>query len=610
MNPHYRPTGVRLLPFVSRTLAMLLVGIACALIVPARATAAPKADALSTVSERSGFRVTGRYDEVERLCPEYAKTWPGVVRCAEFGRTPEGRPMLALVASRSGALTPDDARERGIPVMLMQGGIHAGEIDGKDAGFLALREMLQGKLARGTLDSFVLVFVPVFNIDGHERFGRWNRPNQNGPEEMGWRVTAQNFNLNRDYAKADAPEMQSMLRLLDAWDPVLYVDLHVTDGAQFEPDVSNTMEPTLQDDPGLQPLGRALIADLNKTLTSQGFITLDFYPSFLIGDDPMSGFGVSATPPRFSTGYWALRNRFSLLVETHSWKDYPRRVRITHNIIVALSEMMAKQGKAWRDAAREADARAERLGGQDVPVDFDIGPHTTTIDFRGYAYTRDPSPVSGSLVTRYDPTKPQVWRVPFRDTLVPKLTVRVPRGAYVIPAAYAAMFGERLSIHGIRFDRLDKPAAAASVEAFRATKATPAAATFESHTMMKLEGAWAPEKRDIPAGSLIVPIAQPKARLILALLEPQAPDSYASWGFFNASFESKESMESYVAEQVAKDLLASRPDVAKAFNERLASDPDFAKNPDARLEFFYRRHPSWDERLNLYPVLRIQDTRP
>src|SRR6185312_8268012 len=245
-------------------------------------------DALSTTAERSGFRVTGRYDEVERLCAQFAKAYPGVVRSTEFGRTPEGRPMLALVISRSGALTPQDARERNIPVMLAQGGIHAGEIDGKDAGFLAIREMLQGKLAKGALESFVLVFVPVFNVDGHERFGRWNRPNQVGPEEMGWRTTAQGFNLNRDYTKADAPEMQAMLRLLEAWDPVLYVDLHVTDGAQFQHDVSNTLEPTRAGDPAMQPGGRALVGELNDTLTRMGSLPLDFYPSFVQDDDPAS----------------------------------------------------------------------------------------------------------------------------------------------------------------------------------------------------------------------------------------------------------------------------------------------------------------------------------
>src|SRR5437660_1244337 len=144
---------------------------------------------------------------------------------------------------RTGALTPEAARKKGLPVLLVQGGIHAGEIDGKDAGFLALREALENRAAKGALDRQVLVFVPVFNVDGHERFGRWNRPNQRGPEEMGWRTTSQNLNLNRDYSKADAPEMQAMLRLVNAWDPLAYIDLHVTDGAQFEHDIAVLIEP-------------------------------------------------------------------------------------------------------------------------------------------------------------------------------------------------------------------------------------------------------------------------------------------------------------------------------------------------------------------------------
>jgi hypothetical protein len=570
--------------------------------------ATPKA--LETVSERSGFRVTGRYDEVERLCAEFAKAFPGNVRSFEFGRTPEGRPLLALAISKSGALTPEDARERGIPVMVAQGGIHAGEIDGKDAGFLAVREMLQGQAAKGALEQFVLVFVPVFNVDGHERFGRYNRPNQNGPEEMGWRVTSQNYNLNRDYTKADAPEMQAMLRLLDAWDPVLYVDLHVTDGAQFEVDVSNNLEPVLTGDTGMQPGGRALIKELNTALTAQGSLPVDFYPSFRENDDPMSGFDASPYPPRFSTGYWAVRNRYSLLVETHSWKDYPTRVRVTHNILVKLAEMTAKQGRDWRKLAKDADARAEKLGGQEVTLDYDVGPHTTMIDFRGYAYTRELSPISGTLVTRYDPTKPQVWRVPFRDTLIPKVTVKAPRGAYVVPPAHAAWVGERLSIHGIRFERLGRAAQGAKVEAFRATQVTFGSAPFEGHFTAKLDGAWKEEKQDIPAGSLIVPIAQSKARLILTLLEPQCGDSYAAWGFFNSAFEQKEYMEAYVAEDVAKQMLASDPALAEEFKRQLATDADFARSPQARLDFFYKRHPSYDQRLNLYPVLRIATARP
>jgi hypothetical protein len=586
---------------------LFLALLAFASLIPARAATPARPSALETVSERSGFRITGRYGEVERLCLAFAQAYPQSVRCTEFGRTPENRPMLALVISKSGALTPQDARERNIPVTLMQGGIHAGEIDGKDAGFLAVREMLSGKLAPRALESFVFVFVPVFNVDGHERFGRWNRPNQNGPEEMGWRVTAQNLNLNRDYTKADAPETQAMLRLLEAWDPVLYVDLHVTDGAEFEHDVANLLEPIYMGDSELRTAGRVALDDLNKALTAQGSLPLDFYPSFTNTDDPQSGFTVGAYNPRFSTGYWPLHNRFALLVETHSWKDYPTRVRTTHNIIIKLSEMTAQHGREWRKLMRGADERAQRLGGQDVPLDFQAGPHTRTIDFRGYAYTRTPSEISGALVTRYDRTKPQIWRVPLYDTIIPKLTVRAPLGGYVVPPAYAAVIGERLAVHGVRFDRIDKAVTGKPVESFRATGARFATAPFEGRTPATLTGQWQEERRDLPAGSLYVPISQPLARLVMTLLEPLAPDSFAAWGFFNAAFEAKEYMEPYVAEQVAKEMLASDPATAEEFAKRLAQEPEFAKDPAARLDFFYRRHPSWDERQNLYPVVRVKE---
>jgi Zinc carboxypeptidase len=566
--------------------------------------AAPQDAALQTVAERSKFQRTGRYDEVVRLCAAYERAWRDAVRCTQFGRTPEGRPMLVLAVSRTGALTPEQARKQNLPVMLMQGGIHAGESDGKDAGLLAVRELLNGEAAAGALKSFVLVFVPVFNVDGHERFGRWNRPNQVGPEEMGWRATAQNFNLNRDYMKADAPEMQAMLRLLGAWDPVLYVDLHVTDDAQFQHDVSNTLEPFYAGDSELRPAGRALVQELNGKIAKMGSLPLDFYPSFVVDDDPASGFAAASPPPRFSHGYWALHNRFAMLVETHSWKDYPTRVRVTRNIIVTLTQMMAKEGSHWRALQHEADLRASKLGGQDVALDFDNGPHVTMIDFQGYAYTREPSAISGSLVTHYDNSKAQVWHIPLKDEVIPKTLVKAPVGGYVVPAAYAAWVGEKLTLHGIRFERIAQPKPDLQLETFRASKVTYSKTSFEGHTTMTFEGRWQPEDRAVPAGSLFVPIAQPNARVLVALLEPQAPDSLAAWGFFNTAFEPKEYMEPYVAEEVARDMLAKDPAVAAEFREKLAHDPEFAANSQARLDFFYRRSPSWDERLNLYPVYR------
>jgi hypothetical protein len=570
----------------------------------AEAASAASSGALRTAAEQSNNRRTGRYEEVERLCPAFQKQWPQQVRCFEFGRTPEGRPLLALAASADGTLDAASAQRAGRPVVLMQGGIHAGEIDGKDAGLLALRQMLEGTIAKDALKSTTFVFVPVFNVDGHERFGRWNRPNQVGPEEMGWRATAQNLNLNRDYLKAEAPEMQAMLRLLGEWDPILYVDLHVTDGAKFEHDISYTVAPTLNGFDSLRRVATTMRDELMKRATEQGSLPVDFYPSFLKDDDPTSGLAVSVNPKRFSQAYWAGHNRIGVLVETHSWKDYSTRVRITHHSIVSLMEMAARDGKKWMAASAAADAESAKIGGSTVVLTYTNTPHVTTTEFRGYEYERAPSAISGALMTRYNDKRPQIWRIPLLDEVKPDITVTAPRGGYLVPPGYASIVSEKLNLHGIQFRTLDQAQTGAEVEVFRATKADPAKATFEGRSVFNVEGNWSKEKRDVAAGALFVPIAQARSELVMALLEPRNPDSMVSWGFFAAAFERKEYMEAYVAEQVAEEMLKKDPALRREF-ERKLEDPTFATDPNARLDFFYRRHSSWDERYNLYPVFRV-----
>ncbi len=558
---------------------------------------------LTTISERSGFQRTGRYDEVIKLCADFQRAYPQQVKCVNFGTTPEGRPMKALIVTRSGAFTPLAAKQRGLPVVLIQGGIHAGEIDGKDAGFLALRDVLENRAAPGALDKQVLLFVPVFNIDGHERFKEWNRPNQRGPVEMGWRTTAQNLNLNRDYVKADAPEMQAMLALVNAWDPLAYVDLHVTNGAKFEHDVSIQVEPVHSADTEFRKAGLALRTNVLADIEKQGSMPHAFYMSFAETDNPQSGFVDGVSDPRFSTGYFPLRNRLAMLVETHSWKDYPTRVRVTRNTVVSVLAQVAQHGKAWQQAAYEADARAANLAGSTIPMTYKASDKVRMIDFRGYAYTRTPSEVSGILMTRYDETTPQIWTVPLRDDIVPDMSVTAPKAGYIVPAAHAAMVAAKLTLHGISYRTIDKEATA-DVETFRADKVSFGAGSLESHQRLTVEGGWKPEARTLAAGMLFVPIAQPKARLVMAMFEPKAPDSILAWGGFNNAFERKEYMEEYVAEDVAREQMAADPAVAAQFKQRIESDAAFAKNPQARLEFFARRHVSWDERYNMYPVLR------
>lgn len=580
-------------------------------------------DALLTIAERSDFRRTGRTDEVERLSLEYARSWPNAVRSFEYGRSAEGRPMRALVISRTGALQPDELRRRDVPILMLQGGIHPGESDGKDAGFIALRELLGNAEAADALERIAILFVPAFNTDGHERFGRWNRPNQVGPEEMGWRTTAQNLNLNRDYMKADAPEMQAMLRLLNEWDPLICADLHVTDGANFEPDISIQVEPINQGDPQLFRSGVQLRDELIAKLAAQGSLPLPFYPDLAQTDDPASGFQLTVYSPRFSTGYFPARNRFTVLVETHSWKDYATRVRVTRNTIVGLTELAAAYGRRWLDEAKRSDAAAAQLSGNDVVLDFTSSwreptgsvdeikdergapAQTELIEFRGYAYTRKLSMISGELVTVYDPTTPQIWRVPFRRGVEPAVVVRAPRDGYIVPAAYARDIGERLAFHGIKMETLNTPLGASAVEAFRVTRVEFSTAAFEGRMRTTLRGAWHEESQEIPPGSLFVPIKQSLARLLMALLEPQGPDSFAAWGFFNACFEQKEHIEPYVAEIIAREMLDNDLKLAAEFNRKLEEEAAFRGDSAARLEFFLRRHASWDGRRDLYPIYRL-----
>jgi hypothetical protein len=559
---------------------------------------------LRTTAERTRYARTGRYDEVERLCAAYEATWSAQVRCVTFGTTPERRPMLALVASADGVLTPEDARARGRAVVFVQGGIHAGEIDGKDAGFEMLRDALQGRIAPRALSRVTWVFVPVFNVDGHERFGAWQRPNQVGPEEMGWRATAQNLNLNRDYTKADAPEMRAMLAFLNAWDPIVYADLHTTDGADFEHDVSVQVQPDQSEDAALATEARRLRDALLARLAARGSLPLPFYPSFVETDRPESGFAYAPYAPRFQTGYWPLSNRVALLVETHSWKDYATRVRVTREFLAGLLERIAAEPDRWTKLAADADTRARALGGTPLVLAWENTPETRTIEFRGYSYRRRPSAVSGSLAIEYDPKRPEIWRVPLRDQVRPTVTVALPRAGYVVPAGYAAELEPRLRAHGIAFETWTQPRNDLPAQTFSVAKFT-TRRPYEGRTPATLEGAWAASTVDLAPGALFVPIDQPKARLVAALLEPQAPDAFVSWGLLNGAFERKEYMEAYVAEQVAREMLAKDPALAREFEQRLLKDPAFVASPAARLEFFERRHPSWDARPETYPIYRV-----
>lgn len=562
---------------------------------------------LISTAETTDYVSTGTYDEALRLCADFPRAFPGRARCDEVGRSAQERPLVALTISEDGVLTPEQARAQGRPVLLVEGGIHAGEIEGKDAGFAILRDVLEGKVAPGAAKSVTLVFVPVINPDGHERRSPNNRPNQRGPKEMGFRTNGRNLNLNRDFLKADTSEIRAILGLMNRWDPAVFVDLHTTDGAKFEHDLAVMVSPQAPRSDGLDEAAQALSEALQARLTALGHLPLPFYPSFLVNEEPASGFARGDAPPRFSTPYTADRGRLGILVETHSWRTYKERYQSTYHLLQALLEEATAHAPQWRAVEAQTDAAISNLAGAEVPLLWSATKTATPIEFRGYHYEKVPSEVSGGTWLRFDETKPEIWKVPLFAEQAPSLTVKAPLRGYVIQGGYAAAVRALLDAHGIRY-RAIAGNPTAQVSTYRATKAA-FDPPYEGRTRARLEGSWQPETRTLDTGSIFVPIAQPRARLVLHLFEPTGPDSLAAWGHFNAVFEPKEYMEAYVAEEVAREMLQD-PAVKAAFAAALAADPEMAKDPSKRLDFFYRRHPSFDERMNLLPVFRLEVAAP
>lgn len=551
--------------------------LAFAALAACASTAPVKRVPLVTTGEASGWVRTGRYDEAIALCKAFAAQYAGVT-CREIGRSVEDRPIVAVVIERA----------RNLPTIYVQAGIHAGEIEGKDAGFAFLRDLLDGRVANGALDKVSVVFVPVMNPDGHELVSKNNRPNQRGPEEMGFRTNAARLNLNRDCVKADAPETRAVLAAMR--DAVLVIDLHTTDGAKFEQDISLTFTPVAPRGDGLEKVAKRVSSAVVARLTALGNLPVEFYPSFNDDEDPQSGFSIGEAPPRFTNFYASTRDRLGLLVETHSWRTYKERALSDYHTLQAIFELAGEAGH-WREAEVAAQRADRRLIGSTVPMMWKNTAHKTEIEFRGYAYTRTTSELSGGTWLDYDEKTPQVWRVPLSDELEPAISVVLPH-AYIVDGGFAPVVKAVLAAHGLPFEPV---AGKVDVEVYRVTKATPS--QFEGRTRMAIEGSWVKESRVLERGAIRVPMDR-DLRLVAALMDPALPDSLAQWGFFNAALERKEYMEPYVAEEVAREMLARDPSLRAAF------DAAGLKTPAEKLDWFYRRHPSWDDRVNLLPVYR------
>ena len=561
-----------------------------------RSLALRQGDAWVTPCESNDLRTTPRYDETMAWLDSLCDATP-LAQMRSIGVSNEGRTIWMVVVTTAAEFSGDALRESGKPTLLAQGGIHSGEIDGKDAGMMLLRDLTVRGNLRELLDKANLLFIPILNVDGHERFTEYGRINQRGPEQMGWRTNANNLNLNRDYAKLDTPGVRAVVQVLNEYTVDLYLDLHVTDGADYQYDITWGGNGPAAYSPAIESwYGSVLNPQLQNDLRQQGHI-----PGPLIfaieGRDMNRGILNWTSSPRFSTGYGDARHLPTILVENHSLKPYDQRVLGTR---VFLESTMRVLGQSARDLRKAVEKdRAQR---QD-PVVLDLavgpGPHAT-FEFLGVESTPQRSAVSGDLYVKFDGKK-ETLALPYPARTSLKDSVVRP-AAYWVPATWREVI-ERLQLHGIRMD-ISTQEVEQEVEMYRLVHPELATATFEGHVRVTAERAPEIRMQRFPAGSARIDMDQPLGTLAALLLEPQAPDSFFQWGFFHAILQRTEYSEAYVTEPLAERMLADDADLRRQFEQKLVSDPVFAADPEARRDFFYARTPWFDDHWNLYPVAR------
>ncbi|HJZ12496.1 MAG TPA: M14 family metallopeptidase [Acidobacteriota bacterium] len=576
----------------------------------------------STPSEESNYRTTPNYEETMAYIRRIAEAAPDRVKLEAFGSSGQGRTLWTVIVGRDGVFTPQAARNANRAIVLIQNGIHAGEIDGKDASLALLRDIVITKTHAALLDRAVILIVPVYNVDGHERISRHNRINQNGPEEMGWRTTAVNLNLNRDYIKADCPETRAFLKLWKRWLPDFFFDNHVTDGADYQYDITYGVD----HGPDVYPdLARWLEASVfpyvEQSVGKTGHMIGPFV-NFVDEHDPTKGLTIGQSPPRFSTGFTILQNRPGMLVEMHMLKDYKTRVTGNYELLRATLEVINRDAETLLRINRAADAATEKDGrtGGTIALNVDPTGETKPFLFDGIGFEISESDISGGKRIEYT-GEPLTQTIPMQSKLKITRSVKMP-AAYIIPVEWIQLI-DVIEAHGLIVQRT-KEAFTTEVELYSCFLPEWNPKPFEGRHTASFDGtpmgdagftipavrkeACFLETHNITyaAGSVIVPMTQRAAKVAVHFLEPQGPDSAVAWGFVDSIFEQKEYGENYVLEKLARKMLQSDPNLKREFERRLAADPDFAASRSARLNFFFNRSPYRDHRIGLYPVGRLK----
>lgn len=561
-------------------------------------------DYWKTHFEKSNYLETPRYKETIEFYKKFEKYSP-YAKLISIGKSAEGRDIYVLIISKDKAFNPEKAKKTKKPIVFIQNGIHAGEIDGKDASMILIREILITKEKFNYLDNCILIVMPIFNVDGHERFSPFNRINQNGPKEMGWRTNALNLNLNRDYMKADSPEMKSWLRFYNSWLPDVFVDCHVTDGADYQYEITYSCERYGNVHPIVGGwIKNEFVPFIESEIQKAGYLIAPYV--WFKGDEIKNGIVDGVSSPRLSTGYVALHNRVALLIETHMLKDYKTRVFATYSMLDAVIRKVNQTGENLIQLVNQADKQTIKELIEEkkfLPVKFQSSNEFVPFLFKGIKYEKIPSKISGKEKIVYTGEKFEI-EIPLFNKPISVDSISVP-DYYYIPRSYSHII-DLMKLHGIKVEKLTKPKKLI-VEKYCFDESTSwQRRSFEGRIMVNTKYEVLKDTIIAEINDFIIPTNQRTVKVIAHLLEPKSSDSYLAWGFFNSIFERKEYYEDYVMEKLAEDMYNNNESLRKEFEEKIKTDSTFANSPEQRLEFFYRRSPYFDKQWLVYPVARVQ----
>ncbi len=494
-----------------------------------------------TRAERTSYLETSTYADVIAFIDSLQKAGVPMSR-QELGRTNEGRVQPLLVLSRPQVTTPAQARALNRPIVYVQGNIHAGEVEGKEALLALVRDLATTRT--NVLDSVVLIAIPIYNADGNERFKPQsvNRTEQNGPESVGQRPNAQMLDLNRDYVKAEAPETRASLAAFEKWDPDVFVDLHTTDGSFHG--YALTYAPSLN--PAARDAGAytqdSLLPELRRRMKSRdGFEVFDYgnfdtqYEERDITNTVKSGWFSYDHRPRFGTNYFGLRQRISILSEAYSHDPFERRVKSTYAFVHELLSLVAERGAKIRAIERAADSELVH-GALSAPIPIrsrlTTAPRTLPVTFEVMAHTGDSSLTQPGVPRGYRRTGVMKTQpMPVYDRFEPVLSRTIPR-AWLIPASDTLAIS-LLREHGIRIERPSSGVTSARISRFMVDSLRTQPREFQGHHEMEPSGGWRDTTIQIPDDMLMVRGDQAQAIVALYLLDPESDDGLVTWNVFD-----------------------------------------------------------------------------